>query len=56
MAGTEARTRVSSVISPGVVQWHVQVSTDKHTLALDFALGAQVGETKDVHGGSLEVL
>ena len=37
-----------------IVQGHVQVGTDKYTLALGLALGAEVGKTQDVHGSSIE--
>jgi len=39
-----------------IVERYVQVRTDKHALALDFALGAQVRKADDIHGVSLQVL
>ena len=50
MQGTEARMRVSSVMWPRVVLRHVEVGADEDALAGNFALGAQIGETEDVHG------
>jgi hypothetical protein len=48
MAGTRsAHTRVVFGDVAGVVQRHVQVSTDENALALGFALGAQVGRKSE---------
>ena len=51
MQGIEARMRVSSVMSAGVVLRHVQVGADEDALAGGLALGHEIVEAEDVHGG-----
>ena len=53
MQGMEARMRVSSVMVAGIVLRDVEVGTDENALAGGLALGAQVGEAENVHGGGV---
>jgi hypothetical protein len=55
MAGTLARTRVSSVMRPAVVLRHVQVGADEDPFASHATLCNQVRQTKHVHDGLSEV-
>ena len=53
-AGDEAALRVVLGLllgdAAGVVLRHVQVGTDEYALAAGLAVGAKVGEAKDMHG------